>query len=127
MKMLYKQITELKSKIEPLQESPDFSKLSGELKNKMVKWDKEVQDKKKNKYIRDSGNYSRGEVFKWQSKVHISESVPSHIPTQVTSNKPLPGTTVIYSQPHNSQGAIPRGHTHSNNRGRARGDKERGN
>lgn len=64
MVLINQQITELKSLLEPTQNSPDFSRLSGELKNKMLKWDKEAQEKKLTKFIRDSGDFSRGDIFK---------------------------------------------------------------
>lgn len=53
MSLLDQQITELKSSLELVQSSAEFARLSGELKNKMVKWDKEVQEKKRNTFIRD--------------------------------------------------------------------------
>lgn len=130
MTILDKQIGELKSKIEPLQNSPDFSRLSGELKNEMMKWDKEIQEKKKNKYIRDSDDYSKGDVFKWQSRVQILEPVPTIVPTQFTSTRPLPGTPTTHSQSSKPQGAIPKSYVHPNNRGRghsSRGGNGRGN
>lgn len=128
MLLLDKQISELKSLLEPLQNSPDFLRLSGELKNKMVKWDTEVQEKKRNKFIRDSGDFSRGEVFKWQSRMQTPESAPV-TSTQPTSNVPSlvnPRTQKQSSQrrPLPSQGGVPRHFTHPNKRGR--GNSSRG-
>lgn len=45
MGLTNQQITALKGLLEPAQNSPDFSRLSGELKNKMLKWDKEGEKK----------------------------------------------------------------------------------
>lgn len=81
----------------------------------MAKWDKEVQEKKRNKFIRDSGDFSKGDVFKWQSRLQTPESAPM-IPTQPIPNAPPPGTPRVYRQPSQpqsfpSQGAVPRNYT----------------
>lgn len=123
--MLNKQIADLKIKMEPLQNATDFTRLSGELKNKMIKWDKEIQDKKKNKYIRDSGDYMKGEVFKWQSKLPAHDSGSDNMHSMQTQSRPTPHTPIPQPRPSNPHGAVPKRYPYSNNRGR--GQSNRGN
>lgn len=58
MKSLEHQISVIKTKMESHKKHSEFSKLSGELKNKLVKWYKNAQNKKKGKFIRDLGDFS---------------------------------------------------------------------
>ncbi|WP_227643931.1 hypothetical protein, partial [Klebsiella pneumoniae] len=67
VKKLDTQINEIKATIEPSKDTPEFLTLSRELRNKLTKWDKESSNKKKEKFIRDTGDYARKEVFRWQS------------------------------------------------------------
>lgn len=80
MIQLETQIAELKHSIESHKESEEFLRLSAELKNKLVKWDYETQNKKKKKYIRDLEDFRKGNIYKWQNK-----------PVDVTTVQPLPG------------------------------------
>ncbi|XP_077327470.1 uncharacterized protein LOC143961999 [Lithobates pipiens] len=61
MTILDSQINEIKHSIESFKDTPDFIRLSVELKDKMSKWDFEVQNKKKKKFIRDSDDFNGGE------------------------------------------------------------------
>lgn len=125
--MLNKQIGDLKTKMEPLQNAIDFTRLSGELKNKMIKWDREIQDKKKkkSKYNRDSGDYTKGEVFKWQSKLPAQDTgTENSIPMQ-TQSRSTPHTPIPQPRPPNLQGAVPKKYPYPHNRGR--GQSNRGN
>lgn len=65
----------------------------------MTQCNKEIQEKKKSKYIRDSGDFSRGEIFKWQSKVQYPEPVPSSIPPSRTSHIPSVSTPTALGVP----------------------------
>lgn len=65
MKSLDSQIKDITTSLEPLKDSGEFLKLSGELKNKLTKWDFEIQNKKKKKCIRDLKDFSEGNIYKW--------------------------------------------------------------
>ena len=68
LKILNSQINDITTILEPLKDSEEFLKLSGELKNKLVKWDSEIQNKKKKKFIRDWDDFTGvNSIFKWQS------------------------------------------------------------
>lgn len=52
--------------------------------------------KEKAKYIRDFGDFSRGDVFRWQSKVQNVEPVPVNITsTRTLQNPPRPPSTPV--------------------------------
>lgn len=86
------QIMELKSTMESHKESEEFLRLSAELKNKLQKWDYEIQNKKKKKFIRDLEDFGRGNVYKWQLKSGDGNNILSHPDLQATDypNTPLP-------------------------------------
>ncbi|PIO13460.1 hypothetical protein AB205_0035140, partial [Aquarana catesbeiana] len=77
MILLETQIAELKSSIESHKESEEFLRLSAELKNKLIKWDHETQNKKKKKYIRDADDFGKGIIYKWQTKSGDTSTNPS--------------------------------------------------
>lgn len=64
---LESQIKEITVCIEVHKDSTEFLQLSGELKYKLLKWDKETQDKKWKKFLRDLNDFDGKQVFKWQS------------------------------------------------------------
>lgn len=66
-KWLESQIKEITDRIESSKNTTKCIQLSGELKNKLVKWDKETQDKKVKKFLRDLNDFGGQQVFKWQS------------------------------------------------------------
>lgn len=83
IKVLDKQIVDLKNKIEPLQDSPDFPKFFGELKTKTVKWDKESQEKKKKLNISGILGIFPVEMFlsgSLRSKMWIQWQLILHLP-----------------------------------------------
>lgn len=67
MKTLDAQIRDITNNLEPLKDSEEFLKLSGDLDNKLFKWDLEIQNKNKNKFIRDLDDFSGGHIFKWHN------------------------------------------------------------
>lgn len=69
MKSLESQIQDLQVHLEPHKDSEEFLRLSGELKQKLAKWDSETQAKKKKKFLRDLKDYNEGVIFKWQANV----------------------------------------------------------
>lgn len=86
MTLLETQIAELKSSIESHKESEEFLRLAAELKNKLVKWDYETQNKKKKKYIRDFEDFGKGNIYKWQSKP--GDLVTAPLPPVPTNREP---------------------------------------
>lgn len=64
----------------------------------MVRWDKEAQEKKGNKFIRDSGDFAVRDGFKWQSGLPTPAPVPIVSTQSVFNVLPL-GTPRFYQSP----------------------------
>ena len=73
---LEEQIKAITDLIEPSKETSEFIRLSGELKTKLIRWDKESQDKKRKKFLRDYNDFSTNLVFKWQSLMATQADPP---------------------------------------------------
>lgn len=67
LKALEVQIKEIRDKINPFKETPEYNKLMGELQKSMQKKDTENRNVKKKKYWRDVEDYQKKQVFHWQS------------------------------------------------------------
>lgn len=89
--MLEAQIRDLRRTIEPFKESEEFLRLSTELKNRLIKWDTETQNKKNKKFIRDLDDFGKNNVFKWQVTTPDVASTQIHLnPSNVDmANTPL--------------------------------------
>lgn len=67
LKALEVQIKEIRDKINPFKETPEYNKLMGELQKSMQKKDTGNRNVKKKKYWRDLEDYQKKQVFRWQS------------------------------------------------------------
>lgn len=76
LKLLDNQIKEIRDKIYPLKETPEYIRLMGELQKNMQKKDLENKNGKKKKYIRDLEDYQNKRVYRWQSTLENSEMGP---------------------------------------------------
>lgn len=101
MKLLETQIRELKNIIEPHKESEELLRLSTELKNRLIKWDSEIQNKKNKTFVRDLDDFRKGNIFKWQMgpvDVAFTQTQPSP-PNLETINTalPIPRENTVYT------------------------------
>lgn len=100
-----------------------FFKLSTDLGNKLTKWDTEVQNEKKEKYIRDSDDFRSGNIFKWQATPPPDPSGSNTHPLQNGSKSlPVPSSTA-YNYPPSAPPPMRGGQVTRGNfkRGRGRG------
>lgn len=67
-------------------------RLSAELKNRLIKWDSEIQNKKKKVFFRDLDYFGKGNVFNWQTgPVEVTMTQTQLGPANLeTTNIPLP-------------------------------------
>ena len=86
---LESQIKEITDRIERHKDTSEFIRLSGELKNKLEKWDKETQEKKRKKFLRDVNDFGVPNVYKWQSLSSLSLA-PTLSASMDTSEPPPP-------------------------------------
>lgn len=114
--------------IEPHKESEEFLRLSVELKNKLSKWDLEVQNQKNKKYIRDYDDFKNGNIFKWQTtgapSLPVLEIIPNHeIPNHGIIESPLlsQGRNSTYGYDYIEQGPYTQRGTQAH-----RGNNQRG-
>lgn len=83
---------------ESFKDTTEFIKLSGELKNKQIKWDKETQDKKRKKFLRNLDNFGGKHVYKWQSFNEIKSTGSGVDPMVTNYAKCVVLTQEIYEQ-----------------------------
>lgn len=67
------QIQVLRDLTELQKEEPELVRLSGGLKSDVEKWEKEVKDKKRKKFLRDTGDYKEKKIFRWQVRLEEQE------------------------------------------------------
>lgn len=95
--------------IEPSKESPEFIRLSGELKTKLIRWDKESQDKKRKKFLRDLSDFGSHQVFKWQSLIATQADPPQSV-SMDTSDLPLDESTQATQGPSRTWASVVESH-----------------
>lgn len=79
LKSLENQIKEIRDKISPFKDTPEYNKHMGELQKNMQKKDLENRNGKKKKYQRDLDDYQNKRVYRWQATLENNVANNSQI------------------------------------------------
>lgn len=101
--LLDKQIKEIRDKMYPFRETPEYNKLMGELQKNMQKKDLENKNGKKKKYLRDLEDYQNKRVYRWQSTLENNNTVNSQTGTTNNQNEDTRTTHPQERQNHQQQ------------------------
>lgn len=71
-------IADLKEELEPHKDTTEFKTLMTQLNKDLAKKDKEVQQRKSKKHMRDTNDFCNGQVFKWQSQLGKTETLSTY-------------------------------------------------
>lgn len=87
----------------------EFVKLYGELMKILDKLDKDTQEKKRNKYFRDVGDFKNKDVFKWQRNTQEEDTqIPSRESTlsasKAVQSEPKPVSQSNQAEPQGVNG-----------------------
>lgn len=86
LKLLENQIKEIRDKLGPFYNTPEYTRLMGELHKNMQKKDIENKNVKRKKYLRDFEDYQNKQVFRWQSTLLVNEVANSQPQTMASGN-----------------------------------------
>lgn len=111
-------IAEIREELETYKETTEFKTLTTQLNKDFTKKDREVQQRKSKKYIRDTNDFQNDQVFKWQSQLGKTNAISTYSTPEKTEQSGPNTQNRGYHDPREGNGAMtPRQQTYDDRYG----------